>query len=78
MSPEDRHPQETPPSGFSLTDGPLKPAERGPATLAHLVSLLPLWGVVFLPGRGGDPVRHGLQRRLPVDRPASAPGARSK
>jgi len=50
MSREDRHPREAAPGGFSLADGPLKPPERGPATLAHLVSLLPLWGVVFAGG----------------------------
>jgi uncharacterized Tic20 family protein len=35
---------------FWTAEAPLKPAERVPAALAHLLSLPPLWGVLFAAG----------------------------
>ncbi len=37
-------------SGFSIERGALKPPERSPAALSHLLSLPPLWGVIFASG----------------------------
>jgi len=50
MAGDNSHPPENLARAFSLDDGRLKMHERAPAALAHLVSLPPVWGILFASG----------------------------
>ena len=50
MPGENSHPPDALARPFSGEEARLKPHDRAPAALAHLLTLLPLWGVIFAAG----------------------------